>query len=248
MSNVRRFYIYLACIASLEAVAWAVISLLRNLLVPGKYTSLENTALQIATIVVGLPIFVVHWLWAQRLARRDRQERGAAVRRLYLYGAMALFLGSLIPNAFDLLDGLLRFAFGLRPEAFRYPGLSQAAVFVHHLVAMAVLALLTHDLLTRLHRELLGLDIQVFDATAADTPAALAQAHLIVGPWSALVAGDEVARALAASPASKVLLLTQQEGWHWAGAGKQKAQNSLRQAVRAVKEFSAGKEIRANPG
>jgi hypothetical protein len=142
MSNVRRAYIYLACIASLEAVAWAVISLLRNLLASGSTTSLENTALQIATIVVGLPVFVVHWLWAQRLAGREREERGAVLRRLYLYGAMALFLGSAIPNAFDLFDGLLRLAFGLRPEGYRYPGLSQSAVFVHHLVAMAVLALL----------------------------------------------------------------------------------------------------------
>jgi hypothetical protein len=142
MSNVRRAYIYLACIASLEAVAWAVISLLRNLLAPGKYTSLESTALQIATIVVGLPLFLVHWLWAQRLAGRDREERGAVLRRLYLYGAMAVMLGPLIPNAFDLLDGLLRLAFGLRLDSYRYAGLSQAAAIVHHLVAMAVLALL----------------------------------------------------------------------------------------------------------
>jgi hypothetical protein len=142
MSNVRRGYIYLACIASLEAVAWAVISLLRNLLAPGKYTSLEDTALQIAVIVVGLPLFLVHWLWAQRLARRDAEEREAILRHLYLYGAMATFLGPFLANAFDLLDGLMRLAFGLQPENFRYLGLSQLALIVHHLVAMAVLALL----------------------------------------------------------------------------------------------------------
>jgi hypothetical protein len=142
MSNVRRGYIYLACIASLEAVAWAAISLLRNLLAPGKYTSLEDTALQVAVIVVGLPIFVVHWLWAQRLARRDPEERGAILRRLYLYGAMATFLGPFLTNAFELLDGLMRLAYGLQPESHRYLGLSQPALLVHDLVAMAVLALL----------------------------------------------------------------------------------------------------------
>ncbi len=142
MSNVRRAYIYLACIASLEAAAWAVISLLRNLLAPGKYTALEDTALQIAIIAVGLPVFLVHWLWAQRLARRDPEERGAILRRLYLYGAMATFLGPLLTSAFDLLDGLLRLAFGLRPESYRTLGLSQATLIVHHLVAMAVMGLL----------------------------------------------------------------------------------------------------------
>jgi len=147
MSNVRRGYTYLACIASLEAVAWAVISLLRNLLAPGKFTSLEDTALQVAAIVVGLPIFLVHWLWAQRLAGRDPEERGAVLRRLYLYGTMATFLGPFIANSFDLLDGLMRSAFGLRSqwgigESYRYLGSSEAALVVHHLAAMTVLALL----------------------------------------------------------------------------------------------------------
>jgi hypothetical protein len=147
MGNIRRGYIYLACIASVEAVTWAVISLLRNLLVPGKFTSLEDTALQIATIVVGLPIFLAHWLWAQRLTGRDLEERGAVLRRLYLYGAMATFLGPFIANTFDLLDGLLRLAFGLRSqwgigESYRYLGTSQSALIIHHLVAMTVLALL----------------------------------------------------------------------------------------------------------
>ncbi len=142
MSNVRRGYIYLACIASLESVAWAVIALLRNLLAPGKYTSVEDTALQIAVIVIGLPIFTVHWLWAQRLVRREAEERGAVLRRLYLYGAMATFLGPFIANGFDLLDGLMRLALGLQPDSYRYLGLSQAALIVHHLVAMGVMALL----------------------------------------------------------------------------------------------------------
>jgi hypothetical protein len=142
MSSVRRGYIYIACIASLESVAWAVISLLRNLLVPGKFTSLESTALQIAIIVVGLPIFLVHWLWAQRLAGREIEERGAVLRRLYLYGAMAGFVGPFVANAFDLLDSLMRLAFGLTLATYRYPGLSQTELVVHHLVAMAVMALL----------------------------------------------------------------------------------------------------------
>ncbi len=142
MSSVRRGYIYIACIASLESVAWAVVSLLRNLLVPGKFTSLESTALQIAVIVIGLPIFLVHWVWAQRLAGREAEERGAVLRRLYLYGAMATFLGPFVANAFDLVDGLMRLAFDLALATYRYRGLSQVDLIVHNLVAMAVMALL----------------------------------------------------------------------------------------------------------
>jgi hypothetical protein len=142
VNNVRRGYIYLACIASLEAVAWAAIGLLRNLLAPGKYTSLEETALLIAVIVVGLPIFLVHWLWAQRLARRDPEERGAILRRLYLYGAMATFLGPFLANAFDLLNIVLSWAFGLQLAGYHYAGLSWGGAIAHSVAAMVVLALL----------------------------------------------------------------------------------------------------------
>ena len=132
MSSVRRGYIYLACIASLESVAWAAIALLRGLLVPDTFRSVEDTAWPIAVIVVGLPIFLAHWLWAQRLASGEAEERGAVVRRLYLYGAMATFLGPFVANAVDLLDGLLRLALGPRYGSF------QVNLIVHHLVAMGV--------------------------------------------------------------------------------------------------------------
>ncbi len=142
MGNVRRGYIYVACIASVEAAAWAIISLLRNLLAPDRYSSLEGTALQIAIIVVSLPIFLVHWLWAQRLARREVEERGAVLRRLYLYGAMASFLGPFLANTFDLLNSLLGWAFGAATVSYRYSALPWSGVFAHHLAAMIVMALL----------------------------------------------------------------------------------------------------------
>jgi hypothetical protein len=136
VSNIRRGYIYLACIASLEAVAWATVALLRGLLVPDTFRSVEDTAWPIAVIVVGLPIFLAHWLWAQRLASGNVKERGAVVRRLYLYGAMATFLGPFVANTVDLLDDLLRLAFGPRSGDFG------AALIVHPLVAMGVMAVL----------------------------------------------------------------------------------------------------------
>ncbi len=142
MGNVRRGYIYVACIASVDAVAWAIISLLRNLLAPGNYTTMESTALQIAIIVVGLPIFLVHWLWAQRLARREVEECEAVLRRLYLYGAMAAFLGPLLANTFDLLNILLRSVFGLKLVGWRYSDLSLGGAIAHHLAAVIVLTLL----------------------------------------------------------------------------------------------------------
>jgi hypothetical protein len=141
MEAVRRAYIYLACLASLQAVAWAVIGLLRDLIAPDRFRSLETTAFELAVVVVGLPIFVAHWLWAQRLAARETEEREAVLRRLYLYGAMATFLGPFLANAFELVGTLMRMALGLAAR-FSLSGLAPATMLVHNLAAMVVMAVL----------------------------------------------------------------------------------------------------------
>ncbi|RRR67385.1 MAG: DUF3842 family protein [Candidatus Viridilinea halotolerans] len=108
MSSVRRWYIFLVATISLQAVAWAVIALLRNLLgVWGAERATTAIAFQVAVIVIGMPIFVIHWLWAQRLADGDDEERGAPLRRFYLYGNMALLLVPWLGSAYDLCRGLL---------------------------------------------------------------------------------------------------------------------------------------------
>ncbi|MEA3409633.1 MAG: hypothetical protein U9Q95_04725, partial [Candidatus Eisenbacteria bacterium] len=56
------------------------------------------------------------------------------------------------------------------------------------------------------------------------------------------------ARAIAASPAPKLLLPIPAEGWHWAGMSELKTQDTIRQTVHAVKQFAAGEEIKAKRG
>ncbi len=108
MRSVRRWYIFLVATISLQAVAWAVIALLCNLLgVWGAERSTTALAFQVAVIVIGMPVFVIHWLWAQRLAGSDGEERGATLRRLYLYGNMAALLAPWGGSAYDLCRGLL---------------------------------------------------------------------------------------------------------------------------------------------
>lgn len=107
MRSVRRWYIFLVATISLQAVTWAVIALLRNLLGVWGERSTEAIAFQVAVIVIGLPVFLIHWLWAQRLAAGDPEERAAVLRRLYLYGNMAVLLAPAVSNAYELCGGLL---------------------------------------------------------------------------------------------------------------------------------------------
>jgi hypothetical protein len=142
MNTARRWYIYLVCAISLQAVTWAVIALLRNLLARGG-GGVASIAFQIATIIIALPLFLVHWLWAQRLAAREVSEREAGLRGLYHYGMMAGFLGPVIANAYSL------FAFLLWLAADR-PGYDPAEAYadspvrgiLYHLIAIMVCAVL----------------------------------------------------------------------------------------------------------
>jgi hypothetical protein len=154
---VRRGYVYLVSMISLQSVAWAAIALLRDLLAPGKYTSVESTAWQIALIVIGLPIYLFHWMWAQRRARREPAERESVFRRLYLYGVMGVAVAAFVANAFDLLDTLMRLVIGSFSD---YRSLSPTDLIIHHLAAMAVMALIWFY-----HRRVLAADTQAAPET-----------------------------------------------------------------------------------
>lgn len=116
MVTIRRVYVALVCAISLQAVTWAAIELLRNLLLSRETSSTLALAFQIAVVLIGLPVFLIHWLWAQRLAARETDERAALVRRLYLYGIQAAFLGPLIYHAYELFDRLLTMALSRSPN------------------------------------------------------------------------------------------------------------------------------------
>ena len=117
MAAIRRWYAYLVCAISLWLLAWSAIGLLQGLLrSPSLGLGASERALQVAIVVVCLPFYLVHWLWAQRLAVRDEEERSATVRRFFLYGMMASFLLPMVKVAIDGLRMLLELILG-RPDA-----------------------------------------------------------------------------------------------------------------------------------
>jgi len=143
MITVRRWYIFLVSAISLQAVTWAIIALLRNLLTQGFSAPVEATAFQIAVVVIGLPVFLVHWLWAQNLARQTVDERQSVVRRLYLYGMLAGFLGPFAANTYTLVVTLLRLLVNdPNPGRGFFTFLSPGDMIIHALLALVVLGLL----------------------------------------------------------------------------------------------------------
>ena len=117
MKTVRRLYFYAVALISLEVVLWGLIGLLRSIVRASVGGGADALARALALILVGVPIFLVHWLWAQRAAARDPEEQSSGLRALFLYGVQ---LGTLVPVVQNLLAALDRgLLVALRLDAYR---------------------------------------------------------------------------------------------------------------------------------
>ena len=104
MKSIRRLYFYLVAIISIEIVVWGLVSLLRSIVDNTVSGGADTLAQALALILVGVPIFLIHWLWAQRVSAKDEEEKSATLRAIFLY---ALLLGTLIPviqNVLSFID------------------------------------------------------------------------------------------------------------------------------------------------
>lgn len=117
MISIRRWYTLIASALSLQVVVWALISLLRGLLPPGTRADIEDLSLGIAVVIIGLPLFLVHWRWAQRSAAGDVEERASTLRRLYLYAMMGSFLAPLVANTDGVIGSFIRAIFNPRAHS-----------------------------------------------------------------------------------------------------------------------------------
>jgi hypothetical protein len=135
MQTVRRVYLYLVSAVSLIGVSWAVIGLARLIISEGiGQGQIIGLASWLAVIIVGLPIFLFHWLMAQRLADQDPEERGSIIRRIFLYGILAAGAAPIISNIYRLVDNtLLTLLGGSRPDYYPYD-----LTIGEHLVALLI--------------------------------------------------------------------------------------------------------------
>ena len=101
MKTIRRLYFYLVALISVEIVLWGLVGLLRSIVDQTVSGGADALAQALALILVGVPIFLIHWLWVQRAAARDEEEKTATIRAAFFY---AILLGTLIPVAQNLLS------------------------------------------------------------------------------------------------------------------------------------------------
>jgi Domain of unknown function (DUF5671) len=108
---IRRVYGYLLTFAGLALLAYAVADLsqlLIDVLLPapriGADGAIRNTVSRdVAAMLVGLPVWLLHWRWLQRSAVRDQAERSSSLRHLYLYIVLAAAMLFMVSNAYETL-------------------------------------------------------------------------------------------------------------------------------------------------
>lgn len=170
MNAVRRVYVYLAAAAALAASVTSLIALLRNLLTPGVVPSLVKAATQIGTLLVAVPLYLVHWRWAQRAAASESAgaslERASVMRQVYLYAAMAALLAGAVNSAFGLLSGVFSLSLGVPPADYRIGrGAQGAALLIHYGLPLVILALLW-----AYHRQVASRDAALSEEAAGAPP------------------------------------------------------------------------------
>jgi hypothetical protein len=101
MKSIRRLYFYLVAFISIEIVLWGLVGLLRSIVDETVSGGADALAQALALILVGVPIFLIHWLWVQHAAARDEEEKTASLRAVFLY---TILLATLIPVVQNLLS------------------------------------------------------------------------------------------------------------------------------------------------
>lgn len=117
MQTIRRLYLYAITLISLEVILWGSIGLLRSALSRGEVgnSGASQLAGALALILVGIPVFLVHWRLAQSSALREPEERLSRVRVVFLYLTLLVTLIPIAQNTLNLIDQLLLRALGLDP-------------------------------------------------------------------------------------------------------------------------------------
>ncbi len=135
MRTVRRLYFYLIALISLEVIVWGVINLARTLFDVLPLGGVNLLAGGLSLVLVGVPIFGIHWAVVQRDARSDEEEHTSRIRALFLYAAR---FGLLVPVAQNVLAILNRALITWIGRGLDSPLVGSGQTLADNLVAVAV--------------------------------------------------------------------------------------------------------------
>lgn len=105
MRTIRRLYFYAVAFITFEVVLWGLIGLLRSILSTSQISAGGDALAQALSLtLVGVPIFALHWIWAQRASAADEEEHTSSLRAIFLYGVLLATFIPITQNALALID------------------------------------------------------------------------------------------------------------------------------------------------
>ena len=135
MKTIRRLYFYAVAFISLEVILWGMISLVRSFLGNRIENGIQTLSQALSLILVGVPIFLFHWILAQRFSANDDEEKTATVRAVFLYGILLATLIPVIQNFIALLDRIFLTAAKLQVDRAIIGG---SQTWVDNLIAIPI--------------------------------------------------------------------------------------------------------------
>jgi len=159
MKSIRRLYFYLVAFISIEVVVWGLVGLLRSIIDKTVSGGADALAQALALILVGVPIFLIHWLWAQRVSAKDEEEKSATLRVAFLYAILLATLIPVVQNLLSFIDRSLVEVSGLGVErafsSFREQTLADnlIAIIMNVIVASYFWGILGNDWATLTDKE-----------------------------------------------------------------------------------------------
>ena len=112
MKTIRRLYFYAIAYISMEVVLWGLIGLARSLF-SNAVGGAADLAQALALILVGVPVFGIHWRVSQRNAQSDAEERASGVRAFFLYLTLFTLFIPIVQSVWAVLNRLLFSLFDL---------------------------------------------------------------------------------------------------------------------------------------
>ena len=117
MRTVRRLYFYLVTFISLEAMLWGLIQLVRTYTENSQGTFGTNLlARGLSLVLVGLPVFWLHWAKVQKDAQHEEEEQTSLIRAVFLYGVRLAVLIPVFQNLLAIVDRSLLSLLGISPH------------------------------------------------------------------------------------------------------------------------------------
>ncbi len=138
MSTVRRLYFYALALISAEVIIWGAINLLRTVITRGLIGGGSLLATGLSLVLVGVPIFWLHWRTVQRDAQREPEEAASRIRAVFFYAALLATLLPIVYAILALIDRWLTTLLGLPVSGARFGGGGTA---LDNLIAVLVNAL-----------------------------------------------------------------------------------------------------------